>query len=382
MGCFSGNSGTVTTTKDGDNVVVFTPATDGYPFEDTGGNAWSGFEWWVEEFHVGSSSITVGRTANLAQRQPSFVTDVTSTQSYSSGTSRLDVDFTIDLDLMGANVTAILFGVAATSGTDATEYTGQFCFDNTLFSFLDSDTIWLGTPASIVASGGLLTSWDDLATSPADMNTTDLSGSPTQPTVDAADSDFGTSIVLNSLNDHRATATATKFNIGGASSDVYIWFVFKSTYTAGDGVFFWYAQQTGVDGGTAYTAMHHDIFQSGELTFQIGGVGASATAQSTTALDDGVPHLIEIEYDGSANTVKMWVDGTLEDTTASVADLDGFLGTNKSLHIGRFSSTGGDPEATNGEMAVLKINDAIPSAARITAVRAYCRDNLGVTGLP
>jgi hypothetical protein len=139
MACSSGNTGTVTATADGNNVVSFTPATDGYPFEDTGGGTWSASDWWVAEVHVGSSSISVGRTAPSAQKQPSYVTSVTFTQSASGGTTRYDVDFVIDLDLVPSNVTGILFGVAATSSSDGAENTGQFCFDPVTASF-DSST--------------------------------------------------------------------------------------------------------------------------------------------------------------------------------------------------------------------------------------------------
>lgn len=218
----------------------------------------------------------------------------------------------------------------------------------------------------ITQAAGLVTNWADQSTAGNDLTT------PSALTA-AADS-FGQGVTpkLGALTSYIRTAGNQPLSaMSGGSSVGRIWIVVRHTADASPGDTILDITDTA---GTNWSSL--DII-AGLATFK--DSDASSVA-SLTNLDDNDAHLIEIEIDLPNDTVKVYIDGTLEGTdSAWSGDLSGTSSATHYIQIGGDAAKRDAAFVTYVPFAM--IDSATPDSTRIAAIRRFCAKRFGIIKL-
>lgn len=218
----------------------------------------------------------------------------------------------------------------------------------------------------ITQAAGLVTNWTDQSAAGNDL----MSASA----LTAATDSFGQGVTpkLGALTAYVRTAGNQPLSaMSGDSAVGRIWMVIRHIADTSPGDTILDITDTA---GTNWTSI--DIV-AGIATIKDSD-GSSLAA--TTDLDDKDAHLIEIEIDLANDTVKIYIDGTLEGTDASwTGDISGTLSATHYIQIGGDTAKRDAAFVTYVPFAM--IDSATPDSSRITAIRRYCAKRFGIINL-
>jgi len=227
------------------------------------------------------------------------------------------------------------------------------------FDFSDADDIYLFTAGSIVSSGGTVSAWTDLSGNGETLDT--QSQAAAAPVLSAINGQ--NSIKFNNSSDNLwSTNTGRAFSTD-PDDDAYLWIVMLLP-NAGNGI--WYD-------GTNPSGLQLNRDGLGKAAINNGG---SNVLVSTTSIDDGNPHIIELKMEGSSDNWELWIDGTQEDTEVVATSIS--TSSSGRRRAGDFADavTNG---AENLELSFVKAMSSIPDAARLSAIRAELASMYGIT---
>lgn len=244
-----------------------------------------------------------------------------------------------------------------------------------VFPWDDDADVLLLTPASIGASGGVLTTWTDLSGEGNSLGST--YGSWQVPGVGEearigryvypiAAFDMGD--VNTRVNRHSADVETPMAPV--QASDSYLWFVFKT----GDG-----------EGGDLFNVVNAG--GTSNFLISLDGAGiisvtpngqATDILSSSEGVDDNEWHLLEYFGDVTNGDIFLWIDGVLVDSDIEWDDQQNFA-SGSDYFLSVFTAYGkASTHAHPARIALAKWTAGMPSAGRIAEIRAYLRDYWGL----